>query len=85
MITANYDALLHQAHATVGEYLREAVRYIDEELGDGYAKKNPALVAAFIQTAASDYNAACQAVAIQEIALAISGTASEENPQWRPV
>lgn len=45
---------------------------IDKHFGDGYAAKNPTLVAAFMQTAAADMGAATlakvQGAALQEIA-----------------
>lgn len=46
--------LMDQAGMTVGHWLRQADSYIDKVFGEGYAKKNPALVAAFIQAAAID-------------------------------
>ena len=38
------------AVSTTGFYLREAIRLIDEEFGEGYAKAHPELVGAFMQT-----------------------------------
>lgn len=55
MITADFDTLLRQASMTAEDYMRSAKRSIDETFGDGYAAKNPALVAAFMQTAATDF------------------------------
>lgn len=46
--------LMDQAQMTVGYWLSHSVHQIDRTFGDGYAKKNPALVAAFIQAAAMD-------------------------------
>ena len=46
--------LMDQAGPTVGHWLSQSVHEIDRTFGDGYAKKNPALVAAFIQAAAID-------------------------------
>jgi hypothetical protein len=46
---------LRQAGMTAEEYLGDAVRAIDKKFGQDYAKKNPALVAAFMQVCAKDY------------------------------
>lgn len=56
MTTANLDTLLRQAPMTAADYMRSAKDSIDETFGDGYAAKNPALVAAFMQTAAADFS-----------------------------
>jgi hypothetical protein len=45
---------MDQAGPTVGHWLHQSVEQIDGIFGEGYAKKNPALVAAFIQAAAAD-------------------------------
>jgi hypothetical protein len=49
---------VEQAYKTADQYFREAVRRIDEKFGDGYAKKNPRLVATFMQVAAKDFDTA---------------------------
>jgi hypothetical protein len=54
-ITASGDTLMRQAMMTAAEYFDDAVRSIDAEFGAGYAKQNPALVAAYMQTAAADF------------------------------
>lgn len=46
--------LMDQAGPTVGHWLSQSVHEIDRTFGEGYAKKNPALIAAFIQAAALD-------------------------------
>lgn len=45
---------MDQAGLTAGHWMKQSVEQIDGIFGDGYAKKNPALVAAFIQSAALD-------------------------------
>ncbi|KAE9648084.1 hypothetical protein EJA70_02870 [Pseudomonas sp. PB103] len=67
-ITASYDTLVEQAPDTAGRYLRAAIRQIDAELGDGYAAKNPQLIAAFIKAAATDFTSSCSIIAAQEVA-----------------
>ncbi|RYF25593.1 MAG: hypothetical protein EOO23_08930 [Comamonadaceae bacterium] len=59
-ITASFDTLLQQATQTSAQYLRHAKRDIDELFGDGYAAKNPSLVAAYMQTAAADFSSSTQ-------------------------
>lgn len=53
----NEQKIMEQAVLTAGEYLVAARRHIDAAFGEGYAERNPVLVAAFIQAAASDYAA----------------------------
>lgn len=65
-ITTDYTNLVEQASGTASDYLFAAKKKIDQAFGDGYAAKNPELVAAFIKTAGQDFNAAVLAIAIQE-------------------
>ncbi|MDB9486392.1 hypothetical protein PN492_07500 [Dolichospermum circinale CS-537/01] len=51
---------------TAIQYFNEAVSHIDGCFGDGYAKKHPELIAAFMQVAASDMNYASLAKAQSE-------------------
>jgi hypothetical protein len=60
---------------TAEEYMRKAVTAIDELFGEGYAKKNPQLVGAFMQTAADDYGAGAVSFALEDIANAIENAA----------
>jgi hypothetical protein len=68
---------MDQAGPTVGHWLQQSVEQIDATFGDGYAKKNPALVAAFLQAAAMDQftahvaNTVCQQLG--DIANALCG------------
>ena len=48
-IEASADTLLRQASLTAEEYMTEAIERIDKSFGQGYAKKNPNLVAAFMK------------------------------------
>lgn len=70
---------MDQAGPTVGHWLMQSVDEIDRTFGEGYAKKNPALVAAFIQAAAMDQLTAHLANTIgepvAEIALALNSIA----------
>lgn len=67
LISGSWDQLVIDASATAHTYLSSAIRYIDEELGDGYAKKNPALIGQFMQVAGQDFVAALQVSAKQEL------------------
>ncbi len=48
--------LMKQAMLTSHSYLSSAIRIIDGELGEGYAKAHPELIAGFMRTAAADFN-----------------------------
>lgn len=48
--------LIRQAVLTSHSYLSSAIRIIDEEFGDGYAKEHPELIAGFMNTAARDFD-----------------------------
>ena len=63
---------MRQAAPTVAVYLHDAVKLIDTEFGDGYARLNPQLVGAFIQAAATDYLATTTEAAADDIASAIA-------------
>lgn len=56
--TADARELMNQAVPTIATYLSASIRAIDAQLGDGYAALNPELLGAFLQAAASDFNAA---------------------------
>jgi hypothetical protein len=47
---------MRQAHMTAHEYMMHGKRDIDEMFGDGFAKKHPELLGAYMQTAARDYD-----------------------------
>lgn len=57
-VSADFDTLMHQAGMTAGVWLDAAIKAIDRIHGEGYAKKNPGLVSAFISASASDYGRA---------------------------
>jgi hypothetical protein len=45
-ITASNGTIMRQAQATADIYMRAAVKDIDEEFGEGFARKNPELIVA---------------------------------------
>ena len=55
-ITADADMLLKQASMTAHDYLWSAVDLIDKQFGDGFARKNPELVAQMIRAQSADFN-----------------------------
>lgn len=67
---------MDQAGPTVGHWLQQSVEQIDATFGDGYAKKNPALVAAFIQAAAMDQITAHLANTVCQRLVDIAGSVS---------
>lgn len=70
-ITASAETLMRQAGDTAAEYLNAAVRHIDAKFGAGYAERNPALVGAFMQAAASDYAASLAAAVGQDGSMSV--------------
>lgn len=70
-IEADFGTLMRQAPATIALYLGEARKAIDAEFGEGYAKKNPDLLAAFVKASAQDFHSASMGVAAQHVADAI--------------
>lgn len=72
-----YSAM-NQATATADLYLADAVSSIDRTFGDGYAKKHPELVGAYINTAAADYMAWMNGVCTAHIKESIEESLSRE-------
>jgi len=79
-IVATFDTLMDQAKGAASSYMYEARSAIDKAFGEGYAAANPALVAAFMQTAVADFGAAATAKvigsALEEIAESLRAIAS---------
>ncbi len=71
-ISADWTTLMRQAWKTSAEYMDAAVREIDATFGKGYAARNPALVASFMQVAAQDFHSASLGVAAQRIGDAVT-------------
>ena len=69
-ITASSDTLMHQAGSTADEYFRAAIKNIDIQFGEGYAKKNPSLVGVMVTASAADFN---NSVFTKELSEAIDG------------
>ena len=61
-----YEELITQALITADIYLVAAIDSVDGHLGEGYAKKNPVLVAAFIQACSADFAAGSIQKTLQE-------------------
>ena len=76
MIPADPETLMRQAPMTAAEYFSAAVRTIDGQFGEGFAKANPALIVGFMQTAASDFNASILA---QQIRAGLDAIANREG------
>ena len=57
-IEADFDTLMRQASMTAHDYMLSARNSIDKLFGEGYAAEHPELVAAFMTTAASDFQTA---------------------------
>lgn len=61
-----------QAGTTVSIYLLAAAEMIDKHMGEGYAFKNPGLVAECVRSQAMDFNCTLIASALWEIKDALS-------------
>lgn len=55
-VTTREEMLMRQAHMMATTYMAEGQVAIDQIFGIGYAKANPELLAAFMQTAARDFH-----------------------------
>jgi glutamate-1-semialdehyde aminotransferase len=79
-IDASYTALFDQAKGTVEEYMQRAARDLDSRFGEGYAKKNPVLMAAMIRAMSDDFTNAARSKALLAVAdrltLALEGLAT---------
>ena len=60
--------LSDDAYSEVCRYFLQAVKDIDKKFGEGYAKANPTLVAAFMQASADMFNGSTVGVCLQQIA-----------------
>ncbi|MFY8352929.1 hypothetical protein AAEU29_20485 [Pseudoalteromonas sp. SSM20] len=65
-ISASLESLFKQGSIAASVYMSDAVVEIDKQFGEGFAEKNPALIAAFMQAAISDCGANVQAKVIGE-------------------
>jgi hypothetical protein len=74
-VTADSTTLMRQAWMTAEDYLHYAIEGIDKYLGDGYAKRHPELIAAYMRTAAADFQAGVIAGAIEDVSGSIEGFA----------
>ena len=70
-VSANAETLMRQSGMTAQNYLRYALEAIDAEMGEGQARKNPQLVAAFIAACASDMHTTFIAQTLQESTAAL--------------
>jgi hypothetical protein len=54
-VTGSIGGMFEQSSSTASKYAYDARNAIDNVFGEGYAAKNPELVAAFMRTAAYDF------------------------------
>ena len=74
--TIGYNEAMKQAGDTAAVYFKKAIRIIDKEFGDGYAKKNPNLVHSLVSAQAADFNSVCSNGATWEVAEKLQGISS---------
>jgi len=77
-----FNTLMRQAPMTAQHYFLCAIENIDKEFGDGYAQEHPALLGAYIQTAALDYQAGVISATIQTIGADICTALGERAPSY---
>ena len=65
-MSASPETLMRQAGMTANEWLHQGIESIDRAFGEGYAKKNPELLAAFMQAAARDQHTATFSILARE-------------------
>lgn len=70
-ITDGIPVMLEKAEQNTAAYLKAAVQTIDAQFGEGFAKQNPTLVGAFIQTCAQDFHTRLMKVAAQDLGNAV--------------
>lgn len=68
-ITADFDTLMRQASMTAHDYLMKAIEAIDGQLGAGYAKGHPDLIAAFMKVSCADFVASSALKVVEAAAL----------------
>ena len=56
--TMGYEEAMKQAGGTAWLIMSDAIKAIDANFGEGYAKKNPQLIAEFMKVAGNDFNTA---------------------------
>ena len=72
-ITASFETLVEEGPMIVSMFLSEAVPRIDEQFGEGFAKKHPLLTGMFVLASTIESSAALLA---QQIRSGLSTTAS---------
>mgnify|MGYP006346391305 CR=1 FL=1 len=71
------DQLMRQAASTAEFYMGRAVERIDAQFGEGFAKANPPLVAAFMRTAGEDFKGSMLTNSLWELGSFLSFLGSE--------
>lgn len=72
-IDASNETLQRQASLQAEDYMRNAIAAIDQQFGKDTAAKSPALVAAFMHAAATDYQANIIARSLGQLGEALNG------------
>lgn len=70
-IAASIHDLLKQAPETAVQYARECERLLDKHFEEGFARKNPCVLAACIRASATDFGTAVLARAVEDQTAAI--------------
>ena len=62
---------MFQAGSTIGQYLCQAIRSIDDRLGEGYAEDHPELIVECIRSQTMDFNMTALSAVLYEISDAL--------------
>jgi len=76
--TISNDHAVSQAGETIGQYLGQAIKEIDERLGDGYAQRHPDLIAECIRSQTMDFNNVAIVAVLYEIRDALASLRTED-------
>lgn len=69
--TLDLNSLATEAITTASDFLEAAESWVDNQFGNGYAEKHPAVVAGFLHACAQVYQAHRVALSLDEVAAAL--------------
>ncbi|MBK3801299.1 hypothetical protein GAY33_19075 [Azospirillum brasilense] len=76
-ITASFESLQRDGAYVADSYLKDAVKAVDAQFGDGFARKNPTavapIIAAYMASASASYVTASKLKVLENVAEELSG------------
>ena len=76
--TISNNHAVSQAGMTIGQYLHQAIREIDDTIGEGYAQRHPDLIAECIRSQTMDFNNVAIVAVLYEIRDALASLRTED-------